>query len=361
MNNNKKILIIVQRSNGDVFFSNTLIKNLKRNYPYSKIDLLVNDDTIPIAELINGINKIYSFSYREKKEHRFKQEISLVKSLYKNYDLSINLTASDRSVLYCILSGRYSISAVERNRKKSWWKRFFLSQFYFFDPSSHILINNLNPLNILNISYQNKVLPISPSLDCLSSVKNRLKSLGIDKFIIFHPAAQYQYKVYPKKLRNELFNLLNELSVKIIVTGGNSIIDNKIKQSLPSIENVYDFINKTTMEEYIALSSLSIGYLGMDTLNMHIAASQDKKVFAIFGPTNLKMWSPWSNISMLCAREDNYINEYDNITVFQADLPCVACGKAGCNDQHDESLCLNFIDPEFIYQKVQNVINDQKI
>ena len=46
---------------------------------------------------------------------------------------------------------------------------------------------------------------------------------------------------------------------------------------------------------YFALSELSLAYIGMDTLNMHIAAAQNKRIFAIFGPTNLTMWSPWSN------------------------------------------------------------------
>ena len=37
-----KILIIIQRSNGDVFFSNTLIDQLRKAYKPTQIDLLVN-------------------------------------------------------------------------------------------------------------------------------------------------------------------------------------------------------------------------------------------------------------------------------------------------------------------------------
>ena len=104
-------------------------------------------------------------------------------------------------------------------------------------------------------------------------------------------------------------------------------IDTKIKASLPKLKNIYDFIGNTSIEEYICLSLLSEGYIGMDTLNMHIAASQNKRIFAIFGPTKLSMWSPWSNNLQTSAIEAKPIQTYDNITIFQADMPCVACGE----------------------------------
>ena len=58
-----KILIIIQRSNGDVFFSHTLINALNEFYGKPSIDLLVNDDTISVAKLFKHVNKIHIFSY----------------------------------------------------------------------------------------------------------------------------------------------------------------------------------------------------------------------------------------------------------------------------------------------------------
>ena len=61
-----KILIIIQRSNGDVFLSSSLIKYLYEYYRFPKIDLLINDDTFSISKLIPFINEIHQFSYKEK-------------------------------------------------------------------------------------------------------------------------------------------------------------------------------------------------------------------------------------------------------------------------------------------------------
>jgi heptosyltransferase III len=347
------ILVIIQRSNGDVFLSSSLIKKLHQNYGNPEIDLLVNDDTVAIAELIPSINNIYTFSYKKKKENRWRQEINIITSIFKKYDLSINLTSSDRSVFYAILSGKKSISAIEKSKRKSWWKKILLTHFYYFDNSRHILKNNLEPLNILKINFQTIHVPIKASIDTLFNIKKKLKVLGITKFFIFHPSAQYNYKIYPLKLRNELLFQLNRLNVSVVITGSKNPIDSEIKNELTQLPNVFDFIGETSLEEYIALSELSLAYIGMDTLNMHIAASQNKRIFAIFGPTNLVMWSPWSNQIQKSATEDRPLQTYGNITIFQANMPCVACGNAGCDNQHGKSECLDHISPNIVYDEVK--------
>lgn len=348
-----KILIIIQRSNGDVFLSSPLINALYEHYNKPQIDLLVNDDTLAIAKTLKHINDIHTFSYKMKKENPFKQEFNIVKKIYKKYDLSINLTASDRSVIYSILASSYPISAVENNNNKAWWKKLFLKKSYIFDNKKHILKNNTMALSLLGITNKSLHVKTSYPQNAKRSIMQKLNVLGIKNFIIFHPSAQYEYKIYPKHLRNELLKLLSNLNIPVIVTGANSTLDKQIKTQLPSYENIYDFIGETSLNELLALSDLSLAYIGMDTLNMHIAASCNKQVFAIFGPTYLSMWSPWSNKLQQSAQTNSPKQTYGNITIFQADMPCVACGFAGCDNKHGKSDCLYEIGPKIIYEEVK--------
>lgn len=355
----KNILIIIQRSNGDVFLSSPLIRALKENFINSNIDLLVNDDTLMIAKTLPFINNIYTYSYSWKKKSKFfrlKKEFELIKTIYKKYDLSINLTASDRSVLYSILSSKTSISAIESIQNKSWWKKIFLTYSYNFDIKKHIVLNNIASLDLLGIKLTKIEVLSNYDNNSKEQVLNKLRNLNIKNFIIFHPSAQYDYKIYPDELRNKLLKSLNDLNIPIIVTGAKSIIDLKIKETLPSYSNIYDFIGETNLDEYIALSDLSLAYIGMDTLNMHIAASQNKKVFAIFGPTILSTWAPWSNLLQKATTLNLPKQTYGNITIFQADMSCVACGKAGCDDKHGKSDCLYEINPEKIFDEVKDCL-----
>ena len=354
MEKTKKIIVIIQRSNGDVFLSTSLIKALHENYNNPQIDLLVNDDTISIAKLIPFIKNIHTFSYQKKKEGRWRQERNILSTLYKKYDLSISLTASDRSVFYALILGKKSISAVESDNGKSWWKKIFLTHYYYFNSNIHILKNNLEPLNILKINFENIHHPIEACKEAKLNVKKKLEAIKVDNYFIFHASTQYKYKIYPQNLRNILLSSLSEFGTPILITGGNSSLDVEIKKQTPLLPNVFDFIGKTSLEEFIALSESSLGYIGMDTLNMHIAASQNKRIFAIFGPTNLKTWSPWSNQLELSATQDKPIQTYGNITIFQADMLCVACGKAGCNDNHGNSDCLDNISPNSIFNEIKD-------
>jgi len=353
----KKILIIIQRSNGDVFLSYGLISYLYLNFNKPNIDLLVNDDTASVAKLAPNITNIITFSYSKKKHQRYQQETEIIGKIYKKYDLSICLTASDRSVIYASLASRKSISAIDLSISKSWWKKIILSNYYYFDHSLHIVLNNFKALDILDIKYQAKTLEAQISERVQFKVLSRLKKNKIDKFLIFHPSAQYQYKIYPKYLRDILLSMFSKSGIKVIITGGATKIDQEIDKEIPKLANVYNFIGKTSLEEYMALSKISQGYIGMDTLNMHIAASQNKRIFAIFGPTNLKMWSPWSNFSQRCAIRNTPLQTYDNTTIFQADLSCVACGKAGCDDNHGKSECLEHIDPKRIFSEIEKYLD----
>jgi heptosyltransferase III len=350
----EKILIIIQRSNGDVFLSISLINNLFKYYQSPEIDLLVNDDTYPLAKLIPNINYIHQFSYSKKQNNRFKQEINLAMSLFKKYDLSINLTASDRSVIYALLSGRTSISAIEKDNRKSWWKKKLLNNYYYFDPSKHILLNNVEPLRILEIKYDYLQQSIYFSSDDHSEIINKLKQEGIKRFIIFHPSAQYNYKVYPKHLRDKLLNFLNNLDIPILITGGNSEIDLNIKDEIPSLSNIYNFIGETSLKDFFILSELSLAYIGMDTLNMHIAASQSKRIFAIFGPTKLSMWSPWSNQLKTSTSINKPVQTYGKNTIFQSSLPCEVCGIIGCGHNHGKNELTYMIEPEEIFNEIKD-------
>lgn len=356
----KKILIVVQRSNGDVFLSSSLVKNLYDYYQSPKIDLLVNDDTIGTAKMIPYISQILRFSYEKKSKNQFQQEKLIFKSIYRKYDLSISLTSSDRSVIYALIASKKSIASIEKKIYKSWWKKLLLTYHYYYDQNRHILIHNLEPLKFLEIACDNIMFSPQITESTLNHIRVKFKIPENTNFIIFHPSAQYEYKLYPKNQRHELIKLLSSLGVLIFITGGSNKFDNIIKRELVSYPNIINLIGKTTLEEYFALSQLSSAYIGMDTLNMHIAAAQSKRIFAIFGPTKLEIWSPWSNVLKTSTDRNLPIQNYGNITIFQANFPCVACGNMGC-DNTGFSKCLNQISPYDVFKEVNKWYVEERV
>jgi heptosyltransferase-3 len=351
----KKVLIIVQRSNGDVLLTSPLINSLKESYRDIQIDLLINDDTLAISSLLPNINHIHLYSYswgKKGKLYKIFQEIKLGKKLYKKYDLSICVVNSDRAILYAILAAKVSIG--EGGSKG--WKKKLLSHSYSSSNNQHIILNNLLCLKALNIYPKNIKFLINYSNKATNQANDILKDRGVDKFIIFHPAAQYSYKMYPLKERNILLIELSKLGFNIIITGGMSAVDQQTSQeidSLNKLNNVHNLIGKTSFEVFAALMHKAECYVGMDTVNMHVAAALNKKIYAIMGPTLPLVWGPWSNKTQSGASLSYGSEQYGNINLFQAKIPCVPCGMAGCDDKHGKSECLFQISPEIILSRIK--------
>ena len=229
-----------------------------------------------------------------------------------------------------------------------------------YSLSFHTAMVLLTVLSLPFMTRQPVDLPPIISVEAISNIKRKLRDEGIIEFVIFHPSAQYNYKIYPKSLRNKLLESLNILGLPILITGSRNKIDLNIKQEIPYASNIYNFIGDTSLEEYSALSQLSSAYIGMDTLNMHMAASQNKPIFAIFGPTNLCMWSPWSNILQKAAINNKPIQSYDNITIFQSSLPCEVCGFVGCGSNHGKNEFTYAVTPKEVFNEVEKWYKKRK-
>ncbi len=353
----KRVLIIIRRSLGDVLATSPLINVLHEYNPGVQIDLLVNEDTYGMARAIKHVRKVLRYDYAWWNKGIFNgliNEFLLLKKIVRKYDLAISLTANERSTIYAIMAGQTSIAATDSVLENSWWRKVLLSSTYKFGSDRHIVLNNLATIKTLRIPVKNICLSARYSDVTGNNVKRLLNKFNINKFIIFHPSARYEYKVYPLKLRNKLLRYLSNIGIPIVVTGGKSSIDLQIADELPELANVYNFIGKTTLEEAIALTDFSLGYIGMDTFNMHIAAAFDKKIVAIFGPTLPQIWSPWSNSLQAHALDNNEtIQRYGDISLIRANKACVSCGLAGCDDSNHRSKCLDEIPAETIFTEIQ--------
>ncbi|MBN1471397.1 MAG: glycosyltransferase family 9 protein [Syntrophaceae bacterium] len=357
MKSPEKILLIIRRSLGDVLALSPVINILSRRFPNVSIDLLVNEDTVAAAKLLDGINNVIPLDSHFLAKAGFSSmamQIKLIRRIFRHYDLAVSFTTNERSNIYAYMAGRISIGTREPTFSKNWWHRMLMDDGYQFNPQRHIVENNVEVLRRLGISIDRIVLSACYSDVAKQKVQSILKDMAIDRFVIFHPTGKFLCRLYPEKQRNILLQLLNSLDIPIIVTGGKGEIDRQVAAQMPALKNVHSLIGKILLEECAALTDMSMAFVGVDTFNCHLAAAFNKPIFVIFGPNIPEIWSPWSNVLQKAGSQSAPVQTYGDITLFQSSLECVPCGhSARCGERDRLAPCMADIDPHVVFNEVK--------
>ena len=312
---NKKILIIAPAWIGDLLISVAFIKALKSNHNNS-IDILINSNLVNIANLIPGIRKVIPAKIEHGKLsmlYRIKVGLSLRS---EKYDECYILTNSFKSAI---------IPFVARIRKR----------ISYLGELRYGLVNiikkpidrNLGMANrYLNLIDQKYTSEVAPTLNIRLKKELKINKFKFDgKYIVFCPDAEYgPAKRWPT---NKWMNLAIELSqlYKIVIVG----LDISIGDELKSIESdkIINLIGKTNLAEVMEIIASSEGVISNDSGLMHISASLDRKIIALYGSS-----SPTYTPPLISQKKRDII--YRN-------LHCSPCFKRICPLGHKK--CLNDI------------------
>ena len=296
-----KILIIKFRHIGDVLLSTALIKNLKKSFPKSQIDFVLNKETKEMIENNPNINKIFSYDRKVKNKNLFAKlfyEYKFTKNIIRNrYDIVINLTEGDRGAIIALLSKaskRYGVKS--KNNLLKLLKPY--NKELSCDPYLHTVEKDLQFLKLLNLPINEKKIEIFFTKKDKENIENILNSNNIKNFVIVHPVSRWMFKCWDdKKFAKVIDYIENEKRIKVIITASSD------KKELSKIDKILSYcksnpINlsgKISLKELAALISKSIFYLGVDTAPMHMASALNIPVIALFGPTDPTIWGPWDN------------------------------------------------------------------
>lgn len=155
-----------------------------------------------------------------------------------------------------------------------------------FAPVKSMVERHLETLQKLgfNVSLQNPIFPTKSTLkvEIISKVGNKS-----DKWIGIAPFAQYDTKVYPKDLMEEVIRILAENNkYRIFLFGGGKKEIELLNQMQQQINNVFVLAGKLSFqEELIVIQHLDV-MLSMDSGNAHIAAMYGIPVVSLWGQTH---------------------------------------------------------------------------
>jgi len=359
-----KILIMKFRNIGDVLLLTPLIKNLKINYPDSKIDIAVNKGTEEMVTLHPDINDILIYDRAKIKKQslikRIFSELNFALSIKnKQYDMIINTTRGDRGAQLALISGASTKIGYEGSKNI-----LIKNVFDYTLPQQnlrHTLETNLDSLRVLNIPIHEKKVEIFWSKDDEQKVLKLLTGYKAEKkkFIHIHAVSRWMFKCISDKTMASIIDYCEKkLNIKVVLTASPDKYElQKIEDILQlTTSNPINLSGKLTLKQTAALNYFSKIFIGVDTAIMHISAANNIPVLAFFGPSGADHWGPWDNDIM----ESQYVSRrgfrsMGKHRVIQENWECVPCGQDGC-DGSKISDCLMKLDMTFIEKNIEEML-----
>jgi heptosyltransferase-2 len=160
-----------------------------------------------------------------------------------------------------------------------------------------------------------------------AAMSDRLAGLGIDRgvpFLAINPGATYgsAKRWYPDRFAAVADALSEEWGAAVVVVGSPA--------EAP-------LAGKTTVREMMALVSLSSFLVTNDSGPMHIGAALGVPLVAIFGPTDWRRTSPWT----------------DRARVVRVDVDCSPCMLRACDRGHE---CMLGVTPGMVIDAARNLL-----
>ena len=342
----KKILVMRYRFIGDTVLTVPFLRNLRYNYPDAQIDMLVSSGSGEIIENCPYVNNFIFFDTTKKFKYENGEKKSFwsyVKELRKEkYDKVYVLKRSFSSAILAFLTG-----AKERVGFDTEHRGFLLTKKVPYDNNKHEIECFLDVLRTDGQKVIDTYLESFTNGETENKVDKMFKdnlTEGVKKVVVHATASTPKKEISKDKWAQIIEYLANEKNAQVIFIGADkdkgAYLDilNLVKNEL-KIKPV-NFCGKFNLEESLAAIKRADLMVGIDSGNLHMAASAKTRVIGIYGPMSEKKWGAYP-----CKSGANIL--------LTADVNCRPCGlKKKC--EHFD--CLNKITVEQIKEAIDKTI-----
>ena len=278
------ILVFRLSAMGDVAMTVPVLRTFVSQHPEVKITVVSRPFFKPFFD---GIPNVNFFAIDLKERHKgFFGLLRLYKDLKK---LKIDAVADLHNVLRSkIIRNLFALSGkktafVDKGRAEK--KALTRAENKIFKPVISMFDRHKNVFQELGFEI-NLNNPIFPPKATLTSEIVKVTGEKNQNWIGIAPFAQYDSKVYPQDLMQEVIDKLAENDSKIFLFGGGNKEIEILNQFASQKENVITIAGKLKFEEELKLISNLDVMLSMDSGNSHIAAMLGIKVITLWGATH---------------------------------------------------------------------------
>lgn len=351
----KRILVIATRQIGDVLLTTPLIRAARECWPEAQIHVLGFRGTLGMLAGNTDIDQLIETPPRL----GWRGFLTLLRQLWRRYDLALITQPGDRAHLIGLVAARQRSGLLPEEGGSNWWKRRLLAHAVPVAGDRgavHVTVEKLALLAPWRPAGARvpEVVPPAP-LPLPPALAGQLEP----GYVVVHAPSMWQYKQWPVENYAQVIGGLLADGRQVVLTGSGGARDQACiapLRGLGAAPVLLDASGQLDFRQLRALLGDAALYIGPDTSVSHLAAASGVPTLALFGPTNPLRWAPWP--AKPRARElfkrSAALQTAGNVSVLQGQLPCVPCGRAGCEDRLDSrSDCLLQITPERVLARAR--------
>jgi heptosyltransferase-3 len=341
------VLIANIRLIGDVVLTTPLVALLKEAFPDVAIDMLVNRGT---GEFLEKDPRIRRVLYSEKwAEGSSSLSVGYLKTIFRKYDVSICMNASDRGNIAAAIAGKSVRLGFFNPDAKSgiWWRKMFLSRALRSREDIHVVENCREVAHALGIMSKSLHVRIFWDRSDEEKVSRLLDSIQVrGSYFVVHPFARWRYKYWDiNQFIQSSDTISHTYGLTPVWTSSPDGEEIELLRSAAARCDVAPLLvpGMLSLNQMACLIYQARLYIGLDTAISHIAASTGTPMVALYGPTQLWRWHPWNNN----ADPDFSLPQYyrgtlrsGHITTLQAPCEHEPCIRPNCYSEGMENPCM---------------------
>jgi lipopolysaccharide heptosyltransferase II len=352
-----RILLVRPRLIGDVILTTPAIRAIRRRFPDAELIYLVESLAAPVVAVNPHLTEVLVVEHRRGWD-RVRDDLRMAGALRaRRIDIAVDFHGGPRSAWFTWAS-RAPVRVGYDIRGRMWMYTRVVRRPRGAAPR-HSMLNQWDLLGAIDPALatpptreDDRVeMPADPAARAL--VDRRLAGMGIapdDRIVVLHVSARNPFRRWPETSFAEVAAGLARGQPRrwVVVFGGPSDRDAAGRvlaaaRELAAADGVRIVPGEGwSLAELRALMDRASLFLGGDSGPMHIAATSDVPIVALYGPTVPDQWAPWRPRHLQTAAVDG------------GPLPCRPCDQRACIP--GDFRCLSGITPASVRAAADRVL-----
>lgn len=314
------ILIVRLGALGDVVHAMPVVSALRRRWPQSRIDWLVDPHYVDTLHLLAGLDRAIPFDPRGLAGGERTATLATIRELRGGgYDMAIDLQGLVKSAAAARLAGAAQTVGFEREELREPAARYFYSRMENVPAGLHVVRKNLALISAL--TGREEELTFDLNVRASAAVDAVLAKYGGSGFAVLNPGAAWPNKRWPAERFGALaaeIRARHELPSLVTWGPGEEALAHAVEHASGGV--AVPAPPTDTVDLFGVMKAARLVVSG-DTGPLHIASAVGTPVVALFGPTLARRNGPWAPEDMCVSRSESCECPYER-TCRRA-VPCL--------------------------------------